>query len=191
MADPATLAIVGMGASAAGSLTSAFGSLQSGDASAGMYAYQSGMAQQRAKIARENRDYALATGEKEAARYGMGAGQRMGTITARQGASGIDIGSASSVDVRKSQQLVTEIDLATIRNNAARKAYGYELEAWGGEEQAKMYTKAGEGAREAGKIGAMSSILGGISSVSSKWLQGSSAGLFGSRSESFGDPSYG
>ena len=177
MADPFSLAAVSMGATVAGTGISAAGNLMKGNAQAGMYGYQAGIAQLNQKIALQNRDYAYATGESEAAKYGMAARQRMGSIVAHQGASGLDIGGGSATQVREGQQFVTGIDLATIRNNAARRAYGFEVEATQDAAQSQLYTKAASDAKTAGSIGAVASLVSGAASVSDKWLQwGSVAG---------------
>lgn len=169
MADPLTL--IAAGASAGGSLISAFGAQKSGQAQSQMYQYQAGVAQLNKKIALQNRDYALATGETEAKRYGMGAAQRMGTIRAGIGASGIDIGSGSKAQVQDSQQAVSRMDLDQIRNNAARKAYGYTVEAQQDETQAGLYGMAASDAESAGKIKALGSLVSGAGSVADKWYQ--------------------
>jgi hypothetical protein len=146
-----------------------------------MFNYQAGLSQLRAKIDKQNADYAFAAGETEAQRFGMQARERMGAITAHQAASGIDLGSGSSVKVREGQQLVTDIDMAQIRNNAARKAYGFEVEATTDAAQAGLYSKAASDASMAGGIKALGSLVSGSASVADKWYQmGSSFGSSGS-----------
>lgn len=182
MADPITLMAVGsMAATAAGAGISAYGASKSGQAQAGMYQYQAGVAQLNSQIALQNRDLALATGQTEAQRYGMAAAQRLGSIKAGGGASGIDVGSGSKADVTQSQQYVTGIDQATLYNNAARKAYGYEVESVMGTAQAGMYGQASSDAADAGNIKALASLVSGAGSVASKWTQGTSGGLFGGK----------
>jgi Tfp pilus assembly protein FimV len=146
-----------------------------------MFGYQAGVANLNSQIALQNRDYALSTGETEAKRYGMQAAQRMGAIRAGIGASGIDIGSGSKADVQTSQQAVSRIDLDQIRNNAARKAYGFEVEATQDTAQANLYTKAASDAKSAGEIKALGSLISGAASVADKWYQGSS--VFGQASQ--------
>lgn len=175
MADPVSL--VGMAASAGGSLISAFGAKQAGSAQAGMYSYQAGIAELNRKIAIQNRNNALDSGELESRKYGLGAAQRSGQITDRMAASGIDIGQGSAQDVRKSQQLVTDIDTQQIRINAGRKAFGYSTEAASDEAQAGMYRSAATNAESAGGIRMAGSLIGGVASVADKWLQGSTLGL--------------
>jgi len=181
MVAPAAIGLAG-----AGSLISGASALFGGQAQAGMYGYQSQVAQYNRAIALQNADYALATGEIQARNYGMGAAQRMGAIRAGEGASGIDVGSGSKADVQTSQQVVSDIDLAQIRNNAARKAYGYQVEATGDEAQAELYQRAAKTATTAGDIKALGSLVGGSTSVADKWLQGQSVGIFNSGDETLG-----
>lgn len=163
---------IALGATAAGSLISGLGAIQGGQAQSQYYNYRAG-------IALQNRDYALATGEQQAQRYGMQARQRMGALRAGIGAQGIDIGSGSKANVTSSQQLVSDIDLAQIRNNAARKAYDYTVEATGD-------TMAATEAERAGKIKALGSLVSGAGSVASKWYQGGSVGLNSGGDETLG-----
>lgn len=173
MADPFTWASIGTVASAGGGILSAVGAARSGAAGAQMYRYQAGMARFNRDIARGNADYAITSGETEASLYGLKAGQRAGAIKAAQGASGIDVGSGSSESVRESQAYVTGLDQRQIRENAARKAYGFEIEAAGDETQAGLYDAAAKNTKSASRLAVASSLLSGASGVASKWLQAS------------------
>lgn len=175
---PTNIGGAGIGASVAGTILSAFGAGQSGKAQERMLQYQAGVAQLQKQIALQNRDYELNVGETEAAKYGMGSRFLRGKILSAQGASGIDVGSGSAVDVRAGQKEVSDIDMATIRNNAARKAYGYEVEAATDEAQSGLYTRAAADVKKATGVNIASSLLSGVSSVSSKWLQGNTVGLW-------------
>ena len=72
---------------------------------------------------------------------------------------------------------IAGMDLATIRNNAARKAYGYTVEAAQDTAQAGLYTMAGVNAKQAADIKATGSLISGVTGVADKWLQASSMGL--------------
>lgn len=181
MADPVSIAGLSMGLSAGGGILNAFGANQKGKATQAMYNYQAGMADFRRKIDLQNRDYALQVGEDTAARYGIKAAATQGTTKAVAGASGIDVSSGSKAAVVKSEQKVAAMDMATIRNNAARRAYGYEVEAAAEEQQAGLYRMAGTNARAASKFDVASSLISGATSVASKWYQASSGGIFGSK----------
>lgn len=169
---------VGIGASLAGGMFSAFGAERSGAAQQQMYNYQAQVAQINAQIDKQNAEYALNRGEQEAQQYGLRAGQQRGQIIANQGASNIAIGSGSAASVVQSQGLLTRMDLTQIRSNAAKTAYDYDVRATTDTNQATLDVLAGKNAEAAGDINAASSILGTVGSVSSKWLQGKSVGMF-------------
>ena len=169
MADPATLAVVGMGASAGAGIAGAFGSLFGGQAQSDQLSYQAGVAKMNQQIAKQNADYSKYVGEVEAQRVGMEGRSRIGSITAAKGASGVEVGSGSAQDVIGSQLDITQHDEATTRANAARKAYGHEMEGFEQGEQAKLLEKGAKNTKTASYINAASSLLGGASSVASKW----------------------
>lgn len=181
MADPASgMAALSIGTTILGGATAAAGAKQKAAAQSQMYTYQAGIADLNRRIALDNRDYAIYSGGEEAKRYGMKSAQAAGSIKAKQGASGIDVGSGSSVDVQKSQKQVSDLDTATIRNNAARKAYGYQVEAESDKMQTEMYQSASANSLEAGNYAVASSLISTASSVSDKWLAGNKQGLWGS-----------
>lgn len=184
MADPATLGTIAIAGSAASAGIGAFGSLFGGQAKANQYNYQAGIADLNAQVAKQNKDYALATGEVEAQESGMKTRFTIGAEKAGQGASGLDVNSGSPAAVRESQQEIGTYDESLIRSNAARKAYGFDVEAMQDTAQGQLYRTAADTSKTTGEIGAISSILGGVASVSSKWLQGSSVGMFGGKGNS-------
>lgn len=57
----------------------------------------------------------------------------------------------------------------TLRSNTARRAYGYEVEATSDEARAGLLRAEAQQAKQAAKIGAISSLLGTASSVGSKY----------------------
>lgn len=176
MTAPAVLG-VSLGASIFGSIYKAKGEKDLAESKAKTYEYQAGVAEVNKDIALQNRDYAFQVGESEAVAYGLKAQRRAGQLKAAQGASGIDIGSESSVAVREGQKATTRLDLATIRSNAARVAYGYESEAVQYENQAELYRRGAKDTRKAGRTSATASLISGVSSVADKWGKASSVGL--------------
>lgn len=178
--DPVTaIAVGGMAASAIGGVVSAVGSEQSGNAQKSMYDYQAGITSLNAQVSKQNASYALATGEVEAQQSGMQTRAQIGETKAIQGASGLDVNSGSGATVRSSEADIGAENQAVIRSNAAKRAYGYEVEATQATAQGQVDVMAGQNAQSAGQIGAISSILGGASSVSSKWLQANQQGIPG------------
>lgn len=169
---------VGLGATLAGGVLGAFGANKQGESQQQMYNYKAQVAKINADIDRQNAAWARTKGEVEATQYGMKAAQQRGAIRAAQGASNIDVNSGSAVDVQRSQEAIKDIDMKQIRSNAAKVAYDYETKATMDENQSSLDTMAGKFAKEAGEIKAAESILGTVSSVSSKWQQGKSTGLW-------------
>lgn len=175
----APLALVGLGSSILGGITSAQGALASGKAQMEQSYYQAGIAQLNAKIAKQNADYALNAGEQEAMRRGLTGAQVKGQAVAAEASGNIDVRSGSAAAVQKGIDFATAADTATIRANAAKAAWNYDAKATDFMMQAGLYQLAGADAAKAGQIKAESSLLGTVGSVASKWSQGSQVGLLG------------
>lgn len=180
MADPVSAGVsaVSMASSIAGGIMGAKGAQAQAQGQAQMYMYQAGLSRLNRKIAEYNERETMRATEIAAVQLGLKQGQQMGRIRAGQAASGLDINSGSLAAVRQSQQETFQFDQGLLRYEGAKKAYGYKIEALGHNLQKKMYEAAAENALVAGKYAASASILGSVGSVSSKWLQGRSMGIF-------------
>lgn len=178
MAEPQNIANLSMGMSGAGGLLGATGNIFGGVSQSNMYQYQAGIAQLNAKIAKENESYALVAGEREAGRSGMATRFKVGETRARFGAGNLAVSSGSPKDVTDSIGSIGGMDAATIRNNAARVAYGYATEAVSEESKASAYGRASTDALVSGFLKGTGSLISGSTSVSSKWLQGNQAGIW-------------
>jgi hypothetical protein len=190
MADPvsATLAGIGLASSAAGGIMGAFGSEYSGQANKTMYGYQSGIAAINSQLAKSDAEYARVAGEREAEIAGLKGREIVGATKAGYAAGNIDPTTGSAKGVLTSEAFVNAANQNTIRANAAKRAYGFEVTAAEDTAQSQLYTMAGNTSATAGNIGAVSSLLGGVGSVSSKWLAGQQAGIFGGSSGSGVNP---
>lgn len=171
------LAGIGMGATALGGLTSAIGSIMGGISGSNMYNYQAGIAKINSQIAKQNADYARAVGEQQAETSGMKTRAQIGSTKAIQGAHGFDVNSGSAALVRGSEAEIGQFDQSVIRSNAAKRAYGYEVEALQDTAQGKIYGMAAQGSMTQGILGATGSILGTAGSVAGKWLDASRLGI--------------
>ena len=178
MASAAVLGGIGMGASALGGILGAFGAESSAASSSAMYNYKAGLALMNQRINKQNAQWSLESGGINAMEAGLKASQEIGATKAAQGASGIDVNTGSAADTRKGQVAASEFDQNVIRFDAAKTAYGYEAKAAGDEAEANLDFMAASGAKTAGDIGAATSILGGATSVASKWTQGKTVGAF-------------
>ena len=85
--------------------------------------------EQNAKMADAEAQDALDRGELTAQRRGLEARQQIGSTRASQAAQGVDVSSGSAADVQASEAGIGALDEMTIRNNAAREAWGYKVEA--------------------------------------------------------------
>lgn len=178
MAAPGVLGGIGLASTALGGGVSAAGAIMGGEASAAQMRYQAGIARLNKKIALQNADYERAVGYVGAMRSGMASRTRAGNIKTAQASKGFDINIGSNVDVQDSDNLIARIDQRTIQDNASRRAYGQEVEAYKDESQANLYEIGADNAETAGQIGAISSILGASSSVASRWYQGRQSGMW-------------
>lgn len=70
----------------------------------------------------------------------------------------IDVQSGSALDALADTRMASELDVHTIRSNAAR-------EAWGHEQQALIYSRAAKNARKQGRNAVLSSFVGALGSV--------------------------
>lgn len=175
--------------------------------------YQAAVADMNKEIAEGNSKYSRAVGDVEAQQAGMKAHAELGEMIASQGASGISVNSGSSVKVRESMIEIGSYSQDIIRSSAAKKAYGYDVEAMQYGAQADIYrytateneaqaeeslkgaafTKQGLGlqqqamglADKAADINIMGSIVGTAGSVADKWTSGSMTGLTSSIGKMF------
>lgn len=182
MADPFSLAAASAGSSMIGGAISAGGSILSGQSQSAMYGYQAGVAQLNQKIALQNADYTRIVGGSANYKQGLTTGATLAAEKSGQSASGLDVNSGSGAAVRSSTTQLGQYDESVMATNYAKKAYDYDVEAASKGAEASADLIAGKNAVTASYVSAAGSILGTAGSVSSKWLQGSSA---------FGGPSQG
>ena len=178
MADP-IIGGIGLASNIAGGILGAEGAKYQGQAQANMYNYQASVALMNEQIAKQNADYAAATGEVEAQQAGLATRQEVGATRAAQGAGNIDVNSGSNLQVQKSEVAIGQENQSVIRANALKRAYGFQIEGVQDVAQAGIYDYAAQTSLKAGDMGAMSSLIGMAGSVSSKWLQGRNVGMFG------------
>lgn len=147
----------------AGAAASAYGAMQSAHAQASSDKFNQQVANNNAAIATQNATYAANAGEEAAADQQQKNRAKIGGILANQGASGIDVNQDSAVDVRDSAAQLGQLDTETIRANAARKAYGYQVDSVSDTNQSNLDKYAASNAEKAGNINAAGSVLGAAS----------------------------
>lgn len=164
-----TFATIGTIASIAGAGLGAFGAIQSAHASSAAASYNAEVAANNAQIAKQNATWASQAGEQQAGMSAAKTRATVGAMEANQAASGVDIGSGSALDVRSSAKELGQLDAINIRANAARQAYGYDVQSSSFNSQSQLDRYEASQDTTAGYINAGSSILGGVGSASSNY----------------------
>lgn len=181
MADPVsigTMAAVSMGTTAAGGILGAIGKVFGGDSQAQMYQYKAGVAMLNKKIDEQNAEWARQAGDTQSEIVGLKGGQAIAETKVGQAAGGADVNTGTNAQVRADQTAATQFDQNIIRWNAAKTEYGYKSKAVMDEAEANLDMASADNAKTAGWIDAVGSILGATSSVSSKWVQGKTLGMW-------------
>jgi hypothetical protein len=106
----------------------------------------------------------------------------VGGIVAQEGASGINPNTGSSLNVRASVAETGELDAETIRYNAQMQSRNAIIQGMSYNAQAGLLQQQAGYDTTAGMIGTGSSLLGGASSVSNKWLTYQRWRVFGNNS---------
>src|SRR5438128_406079 len=116
MADPVSW--VAIGSTVVGGVLGAMGASKTAEANAQAYNYKAGIAQLNQTIAKQNEAWAINSGGIRAANYGLKAGQQIGDTKAKQGASGVDVNTGTSEEVRDTQGDVARYEQGIIRADA-------------------------------------------------------------------------
>lgn len=141
------------------------------------------LAEYNAAIADIQAKDTVSIGELEANKFRSRTKGLIGEQRAGMAAGNIDVGYGSAVDVVADAAFLGELDALTVRTNAAREAWGYRVEAADSRmrgdimrDEAKEARRAGRyakqaaysqgaTARSAGKWGAITSVVGGATSL--------------------------
>ncbi len=95
--------------------------------------------------------------------------QQLGEQTARLAAQGTDL-EGSPTDILGDTRAAGELDAQTIRANAAREAYGYQIQGLGyGNQSILESTRAANSVYTPNYLGAGASLLAGASMLADKW----------------------
>ena len=114
-----------MGASSASSIVTGYAQSKAYKAEG---AYKQSIAETNASMAGLAEKETLQAGDIAAGRKNEQTKAEVGSELAAQGASGVDVSGGSAALVRGGTRLAGNIDELTIRNNAARAAFGYKIQ---------------------------------------------------------------
>lgn len=137
------LAAGGAAVNAIGKVKAGHADVAAGQAQQAAAESQAGLDDYNAGVAKAQAADAITRGALDENRFRAGIRQQIGNMRAGYAASNIDVSKGSSVDVQADAAKLGELDALTIRTNAARTAWGYDVQAYD-------LTKAGEIARKTG-----------------------------------------
>lgn len=182
-----TLSAISAATTVLGGAISAYGAISSANANSAADSYRAQIEQNNATIANQNALVATKAGEARVTAQQLKTAATVGAIKNDQAASGFDVNSGSNVDVQSSAKELGELDALTIRNEAARQAYGYQTQATSDVASGALDTAKAGSDQTAGLFGATGSILGAASSATNsyaRYLQiGGGSGRAGSDTE--------
>ena len=165
-----TLAIASLVGSAGSGIMGAMGASSAASASASMSEYKAGVARNNAIIAERNAVAATDAGNVKAETNDMKTKAMIGGQITAQAANGLDVGSGTNVNIQQSAKDLGRLDTLTILNNAAKNAAGFRAQGMNFTAEGLLDDSAAKNAETAGEYSVATSLLGGASSVGSKWL---------------------
>lgn len=124
------------------------GDLFQGRARQRQFDFAESMYDANAGVARLQAGDALSRGHLAEQRHRIDTKRLVGSQRAALGAQGIDVNRDSALDVQADTMAMGELDALTIRNNAVREAWGYEVQAANYGNQAILAGRAGRTAFE-------------------------------------------
>lgn len=173
-----TLAIAGLVGSAVSGITGFMGSMQQSAAAEAAAKYQAQVARNNQIIAQQNAEYAAAAGAAQAQSRDFRNRAVQGGILAAQAASGIDVGSPTSREVRESAAQIGRLDTETLFANALQTTRGYVNQGTNFESEARLADMRARQASSSGFLSGFGSLLSGASSFASKWASYQDKGIF-------------
>lgn len=162
---------VSMGLDAAGTLLGAGAAKREAAGDAAYY-------EQRAALNDANADQALITGQYQEGAVKAEATRTAAAQKAAFAANGVQVGSKTPLAVQAATIDTGALDAAMLHFNATRAAFGMQ-------EEADLYRMAAANAKRAGKGKQLATLLGGATSLASKWDTFKQSGAVGGSSKSY------
>lgn len=171
------IAGVGAAVSAVGQVKAGNAAKRAGEAAQAASNSEAQISDYNANVADLQAQDATQRGALDESRFRTTVRATIGSQRAGFAASGVDVGFGSAVDVQADAAKLGELDALQIRSNAAREAWGYEVQAVDfrnrgivQRQEGVAQLQAGEAQQTASRFGAASSILGtGASLLESKY----------------------
>lgn len=168
VAAPA-MAAISLAATAASTVVGFMGSMQQGRAAQAQANYQAAVSRNNAQMAEWQAQDAIKRGQIEEDQHRRKVSQFIGTQRVGFGASGFDLGDETAVDILGDTAAMGEYDALTIRNNAAREAWGYRVQGSNYTAEANLQTMRGQAARSGAMWQGVGDLLGGAAKFGSNY----------------------
>jgi len=157
------LPFISLALAAGGTAMSVKGQIDAQAAAGAQQGYMAQLARQRQQLAEQQARDAVLRGQIAEQKQRDLTAQRIGTQTAALAAQGTDL-AGSPTDILGDTARAGEQDALTIRSNAAREAWGYQVQGAGFGADAALRESF-----EPSYLGAGASLLMGASSLAEKW----------------------
>lgn len=169
-----------------GSLMSAASNVAGAQAQSNAYKAQAQTARNNSLLAQAQAASVAQQGAQEEQALHNKGKQVAGAQEAGFGASGIDSGSGSALDILNNTSRGNTLDVLNARRTTANQTYGLQEQASDFNTQAKNYDSAASNAKTMGYISAAGSILNGVTSLNSQNLQRQAVGLAAAKNTALG-----
>lgn len=136
MCEPTTIFLV------ASAVSTAYGAYSMSESNKAQAEYQSDVAAANAKVAGWQAEDTIARGGEAAVQKQREAERMRGTQVARLASTGLDINSGTPLAILEDTMYFGQQDATMIRNNAARSAWGYDVEVSNSLASSQMYSSA-------------------------------------------------
>lgn len=160
-----------------GTAVSTVGAIQQGRAAAAAATAQANAAAQNAKISAKQAELAAQNGAREEREMRQRGAAIIGAQKAGYGASGLDIGAGSPLDILTDTRYQNELDSLNVRRNAANQVWGYQAEQTNFVNQASAARASARNARSTANLMAVGNLLTGATTLSSQYSKAKSAGV--------------
>lgn len=154
-----------LGLSAASTITKFAGERQQATAAERQGAYEQAVYNTDAQLAEQQAADAIARGKEAETRQRQATRGLIGSQRAALAAQGIEVDSGSALDVQADTAAMGELDALTIRNNAAREAYGYKVQALNYRQQGQLAALSGKNQAAALRNESYSTLLTGAANT--------------------------
>lgn len=143
-------------------LLGAFGAIQQGKAANEAAKYKAQVGEMNATLADRRAKDAVERGAKDEQRKRLEVARLQGEQRAAMAANGVDLTFGSPLDTMVDTAKLGELDALTIRTNAYREAYDYQVDGVNKRAGATLDRMEGKNAQKAGYLSAAGTVLTGL-----------------------------